>query len=90
MVPWGGAGRLGSAGVAQGGAARQALDDGIGPAAIAGGVAVLVAAVAAARRLARGGVVPPSAHPGYAGSPEEGAAGDVVDEEVVTPSPILD
>ncbi len=86
----GAADRLGPDGAALADAARQAFVDGMGTAAIAGGVAVLVAAVAAARLLPRGGVVPPGAHPGYAGSPEEGAAGDVVDEEVVTPSPILD
>jgi hypothetical protein len=82
--------RLGPDGAGLAAAARQAFVDGMGTAAVAGGVAVLVAAAAAGRLLPRGGVVPPGAHPGYQGSPEEGAAGDVVDEAVVTPSPILD
>ncbi len=82
--------RLGPDGLDLAAAARQAFVDGMGTAAVAGGVAVLVAAVAAARLLPRGGAVPRGAHPGFAGSPEEGAAGDVVDEAVVTPSPILE
>jgi hypothetical protein len=67
----------------------------MGTAAIAGGAAVLVAAVAAARLLPRGGVVPPGDHPELRGGDlrpdlEGDGDGDVVDEEVVTPSPILD
>ncbi|NLD76879.1 MAG: DHA2 family efflux MFS transporter permease subunit [Acidimicrobiales bacterium] len=71
-------------------AAKQAFVDGMSNAAIVGAIAVAVASVAARRLLPRGADVPPGAHPGFAGSPEEGAAGDVVDEGVVTPTPIIE
>ncbi|NLD78586.1 MAG: MFS transporter, partial [Acidimicrobiales bacterium] len=71
-------------------AAKQAFVDGMSNAAIVGAIAVAVASVAARRLLPRGADVPPGAHPGFSGSPEEGAAGDVVDEGVVTPTPIIE
>jgi len=71
-------------------AAKQAFVDGMSNAAIVGAIAVAVASAAARRLLPRGADVPPGAHPGFAGSPEEGAAGDVVDEGVVTPTPIIE
>lgn len=82
--------RLGPAGAQLADTARLAFVDGMSTAAVAGGVAVVVAALAAAWLLPRGSEVPAGAHLGYSGSPEEGAAGDLVDESVVTPSPILD
>lgn len=82
--------RLGPSGAQLVDTARLAFVDGMSTAAVAGGMAVVLAALAAAWLLPRGSEVPPGAHAGFSGSPEEGAAGDLVDESVVTPSPILD
>jgi EmrB/QacA subfamily drug resistance transporter len=82
--------QMGPAGGPVAAAARQAFVDGMGNAALTGAAAVAIAAVVARRLLPRPGDVPPGARPGAAGSPDEGAAGDLVDDGVVTPSPILD
>jgi EmrB/QacA subfamily drug resistance transporter len=79
------AARMGPAGVELADAARQAFVDGMSTAAMAGGVAVLIAAGVAARLLPRGGFLPAGAHAG-----DQGAAGDVVDEGQHTTSPVLD
>lgn len=84
------AGELGEGGNALAAAAREAFVNGMGNAALVGAAAVAIASIVARRLLPRGTDVPPGAHPGFAGSPEEGAAGDVVDEGVVTPSPIIE
>src|SRR5690606_1106078 len=67
-------------------AANEAFVDGMSAAAVAGSVVVLVAAVAAWFLLPEGQDVPPGAVPG--GSPEESAAGEVIDEGIVEPSPV--
>ena len=60
-------------------------------AAIVGAVAVFTAAVAAWFLLPRGTVVPAGAVPGVPGAePREGAAGDLVDDGVLTPTPVVD
>ena len=82
--------KMGPAGNALADTARQAFVDGMGTAAFAGGIGVLVAAALAARLLPRGGFTPPGAHHGRPGSDETGAGGDVIDEGVIEASPILD
>ncbi len=81
---------LGADGTALADAAKGAFVDGMSNASRVGAVAVAVAAVVARRLLPRGTDVPPGSHPGFAGSSEEGAAGEVVDEGIVTPTPIIE
>lgn len=76
----------GAPGAALADAAKAAFVDGIGVAAIAGAGFVFVAAVGAWFLLPSGYQVPPGAHAGA--SPEEGAAGAIVDEGVLEAGPI--
>ncbi|HEX2577823.1 MAG TPA: hypothetical protein VHK88_15840, partial [Aquihabitans sp.] len=69
-------------------AARQAFVDGLSTAAILGAIAVAGAAAAAWFLLPRGDEVPAGVVPGQA--QEEGASGDLVDEGVLTPAPVVD
>jgi EmrB/QacA subfamily drug resistance transporter len=77
----------GAAGGAVAEAAKGAFVDGLGVAAVAGAVVVFVAAVGSWFLLPTGATVPPGATPG---DPEDGAAGDLVDEGVLEPSPVID
>lgn len=83
----------GQIGGAQGGAladaARAAFVDGMVAAAVVGAVVVAVAAVASWFLLPSGNDVPTGATAG-ALLDEEGAAGDLIDEGVLTPSPVVD
>lgn len=81
------AGELGEAGKAVTVAAMQAFVDGLSIAAISGAVIVVVAAAVSWFLLPAGRDVPPGAHPGA--SPDESAAGEVVDEGVVEPGPVI-
>ena len=69
-------------------AARSAFVDGLSVAATVGALAVFAAAVAAWFLLPRGTEVPTGAVPGELG--DDGASGDVFDEGVLSPSPIMD
>ena len=73
-------------------AAKAAFVDGLGLAATVGSLVVIVAAVAAWNLLPRGATAPQATVPGDAvlGTDDEGAAGELVDEGVLTPSPIID
>ncbi|QXC59786.1 MFS transporter [Aquihabitans sp. G128] len=79
----------GQQGAALAAAAKSAFVDGIVAASIVGAVVVISAAVASWFLLPRGSQVPAGAVPGDLLA-EEGAAGDLVDEHVLAPSPILD
>ncbi|CAN5697448.1 MFS transporter [soil metagenome] len=79
----------GAPGAALAEAAKSAFVDGIVAASIVGTVIVLAAAVASWFLLPHGNAVPSGAVPGDL-LEEEGAAGDLVDDHVLTPSPILD
>lgn len=79
----------GAQGEALAGAARAAFVEGMSAAAVVGAVSVAVAAVASWFLLPSGNYVPPGAVEG--GLVEtEGAAGDQVDDGVLTPSPVAD
>ncbi len=75
----------GAARVAQAG--KEAFVDGLGLAAIVGSLVVFSAAVAAFFLLPRSTNVPAGSQPGVAGD-EDNAAGDVVDDGVLEPTPI--
>ena len=82
------AGEIGGApGGAVADAAKSAFVDGLGVAAVAGALVVFVAAVGSWFLLPTGATVPPGATPG---DPEDGAAGDLVDEGILEPSPVID
>src|SRR5690606_39038311 len=76
----------GEPGAALARAANEAFVDGMSAAAVAGPVVVLVAAVAAWFLLPEGQDVASGAVPG--GSPEGSAAGEVIEEGIVEPSPV--
>jgi MFS family permease len=78
---------MGEAGGSVAEAATSAFVDGISVAALSGAVVVVVAAVLAWFLLPASHDVPAGAHAGAA--PEEGAAGEVVDEGVVEPGPVI-
>jgi EmrB/QacA subfamily drug resistance transporter len=78
---------MGEAGGSVAAAATTAFVDGISVAALSGAVVVVVAAVLAWFLLPASHDVPAGAHAGAA--PEEGAAGEVVDEGVVEPGPVI-
>jgi EmrB/QacA subfamily drug resistance transporter len=69
-------------------AARSAFVDGLSTAAIVGALAVFAASVASWFLLPRGSEVPAGAVPGEVD--DDGASGDVVDDGVLSPSPIVD
>ena len=75
-------------------AARAAFVDGIGLAALVAAVVVLGAAVASWFLLPASHIVPGHTPPGPGGQPEHqpvpGAAGEVIDEGIVEPTPIID
>lgn len=77
----------GPTGEALAASARQAFVDGLSLAAVAGAIAVAVASIGAWFLLPRGQVVPIGAHAGAA--PDEGAAGELVDEGVVEAGPVI-
>jgi EmrB/QacA subfamily drug resistance transporter len=77
----------GDAGAALGVAARSAFVDGLAVAAVAGSAAVTLAAVAAWFLLPKGQDVPRGAHLGAA--IDEGAAGELIDEGVLEPGPVI-
>ncbi len=72
-------------------AAQQAFVDGLGAAAILGAVVVFAASIAAWFLLPRGATVPAGAVPGAPGdSAHADAAGDLVDDGILAPSPVID
>ncbi len=81
----------GSQGQAVADAGKQAFVDGIGVAAMVAGVIVLLAAIVASKLLPASHLV---AGPGTHGAPPVGAgasaAGEVVDEGIVEPAPVVD
>lgn len=77
----------GSAGTAIEVAAKAAFVDGLGVASFSGALVVVAAAIGAWFLLPSGDEIPPGATPGA--GPRQGAAGELVDEGVVEPGPVI-
>ncbi len=82
----------GSAGAELAQAAKAAFVDGLGLAATIGSIGVLIAAILANRLLPHGPTImaPHGAHDAAATLEDEGAAGELIDDGVVTGGPVLD